>query len=46
MGTGSGADPWGFLLATPYGLACLAAGLAIGLVGLWWIEMLARAVDR
>jgi tight adherence protein B len=46
MGTGSGADPWRFLLATPYGLACLAGGLAIELLGLWWIEMLARAVDR
>ncbi len=46
MGTGSGADPWTFLLGTPYGLACLAGGLAIGFVGLWWIEMLARAVDR
>jgi tight adherence protein B len=46
MGTGSGADPWAFLLGTPAGLACLAAGLAIGFAGLWWIEMLARAVDR
>jgi tight adherence protein B len=46
MGTGSGADPWTFLLGTPYGLACLAGGLAIGFAGLWWIEMLARAVDR
>jgi tight adherence protein B len=45
MGSGSGADPWRFLIATPYGLACLAAGLAIGFVGLWWIEMLAHAVD-
>jgi tight adherence protein B len=46
MGTGSGADPWTFLLGTPYGLACLAGGLAIGFVGLWWIELLAGAVDR
>jgi tight adherence protein B len=46
MGTGLGADPWSFLLGTPYGLACLAGGLALGFAGLWWIEMLARAVDR
>ena len=46
MGSGAGADPWTFLLGTPFGLACLAAGLAIGFVGLWWIEQIAREVDR
>jgi tight adherence protein B len=46
MGSGAGADPWRFLLATPFGLACLAAGIAIGFLGLWWIEQIAREVDR
>jgi tight adherence protein B len=46
MGSGVGGDPVGFLLSTPAGWLCLAAGLAFGLAGLWWIEALARAVDR
>lgn len=46
MGSGAGGDPWGFLLGRPAGLVCLAGGIAFALVGLWWIEAIARGVDR
>lgn len=45
MGSGAGGSPLGFLLGSPLGWACLAAGSSIGLVGLWWIEAIARDVD-
>ncbi len=46
MGTSEDAQPIAFLLTEPVGLACLAAGLAFGLGGLWWIEAIAAGVER
>lgn len=41
MGSGAGSDPWTFLLTTLVGWICLAGGLGLIGLGLWWIERLA-----
>jgi len=46
IGSGSGADPVSFLVGTTLGLACLAGGLALGLLGVAWIERIAQDVWR
>lgn len=46
LGIGIGGDPVGFLLQTPVGNLCLAAGGCLAAVGVWWVERLAAAVER
>jgi tight adherence protein B len=46
LGTGIGADPWTFLLATAPGLLCLALGCALAVAGLLWVERIADAAER
>jgi tight adherence protein B len=46
MSAGIGGDPWQFLLGTPVGLACLAAGAVLAFAGLLWIDRIAAAVLR
>jgi tight adherence protein B len=40
---GIGARPWEFLVGTTAGVACLGLGVALALVGLWWIDRIAAA---
>lgn len=40
---GMGASAWEFLTSTPVGVGCLAAGLALALLGMWWIDRIAAA---
>lgn len=46
MGSGVGGDPFHFLLETPAGLACLAAGLLLSWLGMVWLEHIAEGVLR
>lgn len=45
VGSGAG-DPVGFLLGTPAGLVCAAAGVALALAGVGWIEAIAASLER
>lgn len=45
LGLGNGQPPWSFLLHTSVGLACLAGGIGLGFLGLWWIERIADEVS-
>lgn len=46
LGSMLGARPVAVLLTTPLGLACLVAGTALDLLGVWWTARIARAVER
>ena len=46
MGSGLGGDPWGFLLTSGPGIACLGAGLGLAYCGLSWIERIAVGAGR
>jgi len=46
LATGLGTNPLTFLFATPYGLACLAIGLALDALGLLWTHHLAAEAEN
>ncbi len=46
IGHAIGADPVGVLLGTTWGLAVLAAGLALNGLGLWWVSALAARAQE
>ncbi|WP_245679451.1 type II secretion system F family protein [Actinomadura hibisca] len=45
MGAALGANPVAFLLGTLPGAGCLAGGITLDLVGLWWTRRLAQAAE-
>jgi tight adherence protein B len=46
FGTSLGGDPFGFLLGTPAGVACLAVGGGLTYAGLRWLQAIADRVLR
>lgn len=46
LAAGTGSAPWRLLVSEPFGVACLAAGTALGLAGLLWIDRIADGVVR
>ena len=46
MGIAMGADPIGWLLGNPLGIACLICGLMLSTLGLLWSRRLVRSVER
>lgn len=46
LAAGTGSAPWRLLVDEPLGVACLAAGTALTLTGLMWIDRIADAVVR
>lgn len=46
LGQGIGGNPWEFLLATPFGLGCLATGLGLAHVGLAWLDAITDSIVR
>lgn len=46
LGASTGADPFGFLFGTPVGLGCLVLGSTLTVVGLMWVERLARRAEE
>jgi tight adherence protein B len=45
LGLSVGAEPLRFLLHTTAGLVCLSAGVALALLGMWWVEHLSSAAE-
>jgi tight adherence protein B len=45
FGVMMGADPLGWLLSTGPGMGCLAAGIALTVLGAWWTGRIAARVE-